>query len=204
LSEWIPRTNLGKMVLEGQITSIDQVFQMHYRILEPEIVDRLLPNLEQEVVDVKIVQRQTDAGEKTRFKALVVVGNRDGYVGIGTGKSAQVVLAIEKAIKNAKLNIIPVKRGCGSWECACGEPHSLLAKAEGKYGSVRMEILPAPRGLGLVAGETQKIILALAGIKDCWTRSFGETRTPLSVIGATYKALLQTNKLVLQDMWRAA
>ncbi|MCS6784446.1 MAG: 30S ribosomal protein S5 [Candidatus Caldarchaeum sp.] len=202
MGEWVPRTNLGRMVLEGKINSIEQVFQMHGKILEPEIVDKLLPNLEQEVIDVKLVQRQTDAGEKTRFKALVVVGNRDGYIGIGTGKSSQVVLAIEKAIRNAKMSIVPVKRGCGSWECACGEPHSVLVKSEGKYGSVRIELLPAPRGLGLVAGESQKIVLALAGIRDCWTKSFGETRTSLSVVGATYEALKETTKVVLPDLWR--
>lgn len=202
MSEWVPRTNLGRMVLEGKINSIDQVFQSHGRILEPEIVDKLLPNLEQEVIDVKLVQRQTDAGEKTRFKALVVVGNRDGYIGIGTGKSSQVVLAIEKAIRNAKLSIVPVKRGCGSWECACGEPHSVLVKSDGKYGSVRIQLLPAPRGLGLVAGESQKIVLALAGIRDCWTKSFGETRTSLSVVGATYEALKRTTEVVLPELWR--
>lgn len=193
---------MGRLVQEGKINSLDQIFQMHGRVLEPEIVDRLLPNLEQEVIDVKLVQRQTDAGEKTRFKALVVVGNRDGYIGIGTGKSTQVVLAIEKAIRNAKLNIVPVVRGCGSWECACGEPHSLLVKSEGKYGSVRVQLLPAPRGLGLVAGESQKVVLALAGVKDCWTRSFGETRTSLSVVGAVYEALKRTAEAVLPSLWR--
>jgi small subunit ribosomal protein S5 len=202
LSDWVPKTTLGRLVYEGKITSIEQVFQEHHRLLEPQIVDRLIPNLEQEVVDVKMVQRQTDAGEKTRFKAVMVVGNRDGYVGIGTGKSSQVVLAIEKALNNAKLNIIPVKRGCGSWECACGEPHSLLVKSEGKYGSVRVTLMPAPRGLGLVAGETQKTVLTLAGIKDCWSRSFGETRTTLSVVGATYEALKQTSKIMLPELWR--
>jgi small subunit ribosomal protein S5 len=187
-----PRTTLGRLVANGEITSIEQVFQNHYRILEPEIVDRLLPNLEQEVIDVKLVQRQTDAGEKTRFKALLVVGNRGRFTwALGQGKSSQVVLAIEKAIRNAKLNIIPVKRGCGSWECACGEPHSLLVKTEGKRGSVRIQLYPAPRGLGLVAGESQKVILTLAGIKDVWTKSFGETRTSLSVVGATFEALKQ-------------
>lgn len=202
MGEWVPVTTLGRLVQEGKITSIEQVFQENHRILEPQIVDHLLPNLEQEVVDVKMVQRQTDAGEKTRFKAVVVVGNRDGYVGIGAGKSAQVVIAIEKALNNAKLNIIPVKRGCGSWECACGEPHSLLVKTEGKCGSVRITLMPAPRGLGLVAGETQKIVLTLAGIKDCWSRSFGETRTSLSVVGATYEALKNTNKIALPSLWK--
>lgn len=202
MGEWMPVTTLGRLVQEGRLTSIEQVFQENHRILEPQIVDHLIPNLEQEVVDVKMVQRQTDAGEKTRFKAVVVVGNRDGYVGIGTGKSSQVVIAIEKALNNAKLNIIPVKRGCGSWECACGEPHSLLVKTEGKCGSVRITLMPAPRGLGLVAGETQKIVLTLAGVKDCWSRSFGETRTSLSVVSATYEALKNTNKISLPSLWR--
>jgi len=202
MSEWTPRTTLGRMVQEGKITSVEQVFQNHYKITEPEIVDYLLPGLEQEVVDVKLVQRQTDAGERTRFKAIVVVGNRDGYVGVGTGKSVHVVSAIEKALNNAKLNIIPVRRGCGSWECACGEPHSLLVKSEGKYGSVRMVLLPAPRGLGIVAGETQKTVLELAGVRDCWTRSFGETRTTLSIIGSTYIALRNTNKITLPSLWK--
>ncbi|MDJ0269380.1 MAG: 30S ribosomal protein S5 [Aigarchaeota archaeon] len=190
------------MVQEGKITSIEQIFQNHYKIVEPEIVDYLLPGLEQEVIDVKLVQRQTDAGEKTRFKAIVVVGNRDGYVGIGTGKSVHVVSAIEKALRDAKLNIIPVRRGCGSWECACGEPHSLIVKSDGKWGSVRVSILPGPRGLGIVAGETQKTVLELAGVKDCWTRSFGETRTTLSTVGATYMALRNTNKIVLPELWK--
>jgi len=202
-SEWVPKTTLGRMVLEGKITSIEQVFQNHYRITEPEIVDYLLPGLEQEVIDVKIVQRQTDAGEKTRFQAIVVVGNRDGYVGLGTGKAVHVVSAIEKAVRNAKLNIIQVRRGCGSWECGCGEPHSLVVATEGKWGSVRLQILPGPRGLGIVAGEVPKRILELAGVRDCWTRSFGETRTSLSFVGAAYMALRNTNKVVLPELWRA-
>ncbi|MEM2329197.1 MAG: 30S ribosomal protein S5, partial [Nitrososphaerota archaeon] len=102
----------------------------------------------------------------------------------------------------AKLNIIPVKRGCGSWECACNEPHSLVTKVEGKYGSVKMVLIPAPKGLGIVAGDMQKAVLEMAGIKDCWTRSFGETRTTLSVVGATYMALKNTNKVVLPSLWK--
>jgi len=199
---WVPRTELGRMVLEGKITSMEQIFQNHLKITEPEIVDYLLPGLEQEVIDVKIVQRQTDAGEKTRFKAIVVVGNRDGYVGLGTGKAVHVVSAIEKAIRAAKLNIIPVRRGCGSWECGCGEPHSMSTITGGKWGSVKLYILPGPRGLGIVAGEVPKRLLELAGVRDCWTRSFGETRTTLSFVGATYMALRNTNKIVMPEMWR--
>ncbi|MEM0261900.1 MAG: 30S ribosomal protein S5, partial [Nitrososphaerota archaeon] len=172
-SSWIPKTKVGRMVKSGQITSIDEIFANNLKITEPEIVDYLLPGLEQEVIDIKLVQKQTDAGERSRFKAIAVVGNRDGYVGLGTGKSVHVVSAIEKAIRNAKMNLTPVVRGCGSWECSCGTPHSLPVKVEGKWGSVKIQLLPGPRGLGIVAGETARIVLDLAGVQDVWTKTFG-------------------------------
>jgi len=201
VEEWIPRTKVGRMVKEGRITSIEELFANNLRITEVEIVDHLLPELEQEVLDINLVQKQTAAGERSRFRAIAIVGNRDGYVGLGTGKAVHVVSAIEKAVKNAKLNIIPVRRGCGSWECACGAPHSLPTKVEGKRGSVRIELIPGPRGLGIVAGEAARIVLELAGVQDVWTRTYGETRTTLSFAGATFEALRNTNKIVLPSMW---
>jgi small subunit ribosomal protein S5 len=189
------------MVKEGRITSIAELFAQNFKITEPEIVDYLLPNLEQEVLDINLVQKQTAAGERSRFRAIVIVGNRDGYVGLGTGKAVHVVSAIEKAVKNAKMNIIPVRRGCGSWECACGQPHSLSTKVEGKRGSVRIELIAGPRGLGIVAGEAARIVLELAGVEDVWTRTYGETRTTLSFAGAVIEALRNTNKIVLPTMW---
>ncbi|MCF8885417.1 MAG: 30S ribosomal protein S5 [Nitrososphaerota archaeon] len=201
-SSWIPKTKVGRMVKSGQITSIDEIFANNLKITEPEIVDYLLPGLEQEVIDIKLVQKQTDAGERSRFKAIAVVGNRDGYVGLGTGKSVHVVSAIEKAIRNAKMNLTPVVRGCGSWECSCGTPHSLPVKVEGKWGSVKIQLLPGPRGLGIVAGETARIVLDLAGVQDVWTKTFGETRTTLSFAGATYMALKNTNKIILPSLWK--
>ncbi|MCD6592010.1 MAG: 30S ribosomal protein S5 [Thaumarchaeota archaeon] len=201
LENWVPRTKVGRMVKEGKITSIAEIFANNLRITEVEIVDYLLPGLEQEVLDINLVQKQTAAGERSRFRAIAIVGNRDGYVGLGTGKAVHVVSAIEKAVKNAKLNIIPVRRGCGSWECACGAPHSLPTKVEGKRGSVRIELIPGPRGLGIVAGEAARIVLELAGVEDVWTRTYGETRTTLSFAGATFEALKNTNKIVLPSMW---
>ena len=201
LEDWIPRTRVGRMVKEGKITSIAEIFANNLRITEVEIVDYLLPGLEQEVLDINLVQKQTAAGERSRFRAIAIVGNRDGYVGLGTGKAVHVVSAIEKAVKNAKLSIIPVRRGCGSWECACGAPHSLPTKVEGKRGSVRIELIPGPRGLGIVAGEAARIVLELAGVEDVWTRTYGETRTTLSFAGATFEALKNTNKIVLPSMW---
>ena len=113
--EWEPVTSVGRMVKEGQITSIEDLFQMGYPIKEHEIIDLLLPDLQEEVIDINLVQKQTDAGEKSRFKATVIVGNENGYVGIGESKAPEIGPAIRKAILRAKLNIIPVRRGCGSW-----------------------------------------------------------------------------------------
>ena len=199
---WKPRTKLGRLVVEGKITSIEEVFMQGYQIKEPEIVDILLPELKSEILDVTIVQRQTEAGERTRCKSIVAVGNEDGYVGVGVGKAKHVRTSIEKAIKDAKLNLIPVRRGCGSWECRCDRPHSLPFRVEGKCGSVRVILLPGPRGLGLVAGETAKIILRLAGIKDCWSRTFGQTSTVQSFAFAVYNALKQTYKMITPLDWR--
>ncbi len=198
---WAPRTALGRMVLEGKITSIDEVFSQGLKIKEPEIVDILLPNLESEVLDVSIVQKQTDAGERTMFKSIVVVGNHDGFVGLGAGVARQVRSAIEKGILNAKLNIFPVRRGCGSWECDCGEPHSLPYRVSGKCGSVRVEIIPGPKGLGIVAGEVAKRIIDFAGVKDCWTKSFGSTKTTPSYAFATYNALKNTYRILTPAEW---
>lgn len=201
LEEWTPRTRLGRLVLEGKISSIEEIFAEGMRIREPEIVDMLLPDLQEEVIHIGIVQKQTDAGEKTRFKAIVVVGNGNGYVGIGSGKANQVRTTIEKAASEARLNVTMVRRGCGSWECGCGQPHSLPFETIGKSGSVVIKIIPGPRGLGLVASEVAKVILRLAGIKDCWTKSYGQTRTVPSFAYAVYNALKRTYEIVTPMDW---
>ncbi|RLI22796.1 30S ribosomal protein S5 [Candidatus Bathyarchaeota archaeon] len=201
IEEWVPRTRLGRLIQEGKITSIEEIFMEGYRIREPEIVDVLLPELEEEVININLVQKQTDAGEQSRFKAIVAVGNRDGYVGLGSGKARQVRTAIEKAALDARLNITPVRRGCGSWECGCGKPHSLPFQVKGKCGSVEVVLIPGPRGLGLVASEVAKIILSLAGVKDCWTRSYGSTRTVPSFAYAVFDALKKTYSVVTPSDW---
>jgi small subunit ribosomal protein S5 len=189
------------MIQEGRITSIEEIFMAGLQLREPQIVDTLLPDVQEEVINVNLVQKQTDAGEKSRFKAVVAVGNRDGYVGLGFGKAKQVRNAIEKAAADARLKIVPVRRGCGSWECGCGKHHSIPFKIEGKCGSVRIDVIPGPRGLGLVASEVAKVILGLAGIKDCWTRSFGSTRTVPSFAYAVFDALKKTYSLITPTDW---
>jgi small subunit ribosomal protein S5 len=198
---WVPRTRLGKMIQEGRITSIEEVFMAGIQMKEPQIVDSLIPDLQEEVININLVQKQTDAGEKSRFKAIVAVGNRDGYIGLGSGKAPQVRNAIEKAAADARMKIVPVRRGCGSWECGCGKLHSIPFQIEGKTGGVRVVFIPGPRGLGLVASEVAKVILGLAGIKDCWTRSYGSTRTIPSFAYAVFDALKQTYNLIVPTDW---
>jgi len=201
LESWTPRTRVGKLVSEGRITSLEELFAEGYKIREPEIADVLVPELQEEVLSINIVQRQTDAGEKTRFRALVAVGNGDGVLGLGLGKARHIRVAIDKAATDARMNLIIVRRGCGSWECGCGRPHSLPFRVEGKCGAVRVVLLPGPRGLGLVAGELGKAILRLAGIKDCWTRTYGPTYTAVSYAFAMFNALKKTYEMVIPEDW---
>lgn len=193
-SPWKPRTELGIMVAEGKVNSMDQIYENGMRIQEFEIVKHLLPDIKTNVIHVGIVQKQTDAGEMTRFSALVAAGNEAGWFGIGMGKASQMRIAIDKATTNSYLNIIPVKLGCGSWECRCNQFHSIPFKVTGKGGSVTIEIVPGPRGLGLVAGENIRVLLKLAGIKDAWTKSFGSTSTMTSTSIAIFNSLRGTYK----------
>jgi small subunit ribosomal protein S5 len=195
--EWIPKTKLGKLVKGGDITSIEQIYEKNLSILEPEIVDTLVPNIEDEVLKIKMVQRTTDSGRKGSFMITAAVGNKDGYIGVGTGKGNEVRPTIERAIKNAKKNLVHVRRGCGSWECACGEAHSLPFKIKGKHSSVKVELLPAPKGTGIVAGKTARKVLTLAGVKDVWSHTTGDTRTVVNFARATLDALSKTRKMRL-------
>ncbi|MBO8174811.1 MAG: 30S ribosomal protein S5 [Thermococcus sp.] len=202
LEEWQPKTKLGMLVKEGQITDIHEIFRKGYQIKEPEIVDVLLPEVNarenQQILDIALTVRMTDSGRRVRFRVLAAVGNRDGYVGLGIGHGKEVGIAIRKAINYAKMNIIEIKRGCGSWECRCRRPHSVPFTVEGKEGSVRVKLIPGPRGLGLVIGDVGKKILTLAGVKDVWSQSFGETRTTVNFAKAVFDALYNTNKVAIK------
>jgi len=189
---WIPKTSIGKRVVAGEINSMEEILSKGLRIQEAGIVKKLLPDLKTEVIDVGIIQKMTPNGQSTRFKALVAAGNENGWLGIGMGKSKQMRIAIEKANNAAYLSVSPVKLGCGSWECRCDQNHSVPFKVKGKGGSVTIEILPAPRGLGLVAGRKIKNLLKMAGIKDAWTTAKGSTPTMNSTSKAVLECLRQT------------
>jgi small subunit ribosomal protein S5 len=191
---WEPKTRLGRKVAEGEISSMEQALESGLPLKEPEIVDQLLPGLDDEVLDINMVQRMTDSGRRVKFRCVCAVGNRDGFVGYAEGRDDQVGGAIQKAIEVAKLNIIKVERGSGSWEDRSDQPHSLARRTKGKAGSVTVELIPAPLGLGLAASETVRNVLELAGIENAWTKSFGNTRTTLNLAKATYIALENASK----------
>jgi small subunit ribosomal protein S5 len=197
--EWIPVTRLGKMVKEGKLKTISDVLDTHMPIREAGIVDMLVPNLEDEVIEIKMVQKMSDSGRKVKFAATVVVGNRDGYVGMGHAKARETGDAIEKAISNAKINIIEIKRGCGSWECGCGRSHTLPYEVIGKSGSVRVYLKPAPQGVGLAIGDIPKKVLAIAGIQDTWGFSEGHTKSTVNFAYATFNALKETSKFKINE-----
>ncbi len=191
---WVPKTRLGKKVVGGEIKSLDELFASNLPLKEPEIVNLLL-ELEDEVIDVKIVQRMTDSGRRMTSRVAVVVGNGDGILGFGVAKGKEVGPTIQRAVEHAKLNIFEVRRGCGSWECGCGRPHSLAMKSIGKCGSVEVTIKPAPRGVGLVIGSNVKPILKLAGIEDIWSFARGNTQCTFNFAKATVDALRNSAKI---------
>ena len=193
--EWEPKTNLGRMVKEGTITDIDEILEKGLPIMELEIVNTLLPDLEEEVMDVNLVQRMHKSGRKVNFRVIVAVGNKKGYVGLGQGKAKEVGPAIRKAVDNAKYNIIKVRRGCGDWGCVCGREHTVPFKVSGKSGSVRVTLIPAPGGVGLAVGNVGKTILGLAGIDDVWSQTMGQTQTTINFANAVFDALKQLSRI---------
>ena len=142
-------------------------------------------------------QKKTAEGNKPKFAALAIVGNKNGYVGIGYGKSKETVPAREKAIRKAKLNLIKIRRGCGSWECGCKNPHSIPFEVNTRCGSVIVILKPAPKGTNLCVEKECAKILNFAGIKDVYSKTFGQSRTKYNLIKACFACLkkLSTTKV---------
>jgi len=207
LEEWKPRTKLGQLVRDKKLKDIDEALSK--KILEEEIVDLLL-NTKSEILNIgqskgkfgggkrrawRQTQRKTKEGNVPTFASMVVAGNGDAYVGLGFGRAKETLPAREKALRKAKLNIIKIKRGCGSFDCTCGEEHSVPFIVEGKMGSCKVKLMPAPQGTGLVIGDECKKILRLAGIKDVYSVTNGKIRTTVNLAKACIEALKQTNKM---------
>ncbi len=205
LESWKPKTLLGKRVKEGKIKNIDEILDQ--KILEEQAVDTLL-KLQSDVLLIgqskgkfgggkrrawKQTQRKTMEGNVPTFSCGVVVGDSNGHIGLGFGRAKETLPAREKALRKAKLNLIKVRRGCGSFDCLCEELHTVPLKVEGKCGSCVVRLYPAPQGTGLVIGDECKRILKLAGIKDVYSKTFGQTRSTINLAQACIAALKKTN-----------
>lgn len=180
------------------------------------------PELTVFVLQIKPVQKQTRAGQRTRFKAIVVIGDSEGHVGLGIKTSKEVATAIRAAIIIAKLSVLPIRRGY--WGTSLGEPHSLPTKESGKCGSVTVrvssllmsgcrqlrrtytdraiQLIPAPRGTGLVASPAVKRLLQLAGVQDIYTSSSGSTKTLENTLKATFVAVGNTYGFLTPNLWK--
>jgi len=206
IASWIPKTKLGKEVKTKKIKNIDEILDKNKKILEYEIVDSLL-NLKSDLILIgqskgkfgggkrrawRQTQRKTKEGNVPTFSALAVVGDENGHVGIGGGKSMETLPARDKAIRKAKLNIFKIKRACSAFDCSCSDEHTVPFKVEGKAGSVRVVLIPAPQGTGLVVGNELKKILKLAGIQDVYSQTFGQKKTTFNFIKACIDALKKT------------
>jgi small subunit ribosomal protein S5 len=197
LADWAPKTDLGKQVKNGAITTIDEIFSKGYKIREPEIVDSLL-QIAEEVVDTAKTTRVVRAGRKFSFRVTVLVGNKDGYIGVGTGKDVDRFPAINKAKRDAKLNLVKIYRGSGSWEEQPTEDqHSIPFKVTGQSGSVRVNLMPAPKGTGLAVGHNIRKVMEFAGIQNVWGKAKGNSGNTLNFVRAAINALEQTGKVKL-------
>lgn len=192
LENWVPKTKAGKMVKKGEITSIDQLYEKSLPIIEPEIIDALIPDLEEKLISFRKTCRVTQSGRNYSFTATVLVGDKNGHIGVATAKDLERWPALRKATKKAKLTLIPLRRGCGSWECSCKVGHSVPFKVTGKSCSVKVTLIPAPKGVGLAVGNAIKPVLELAGIRDVWNYTSGRSETTLNYIRATIDALRKT------------
>jgi len=201
--EWNPTTKLGRLVKNGKVTSFEEIFRFAIPIKEPQIVDHLVKRnqntLKDEVMKVKPVQKQTKAGQRTRFKAWVLIGDEAGHIGLGQKAHKEVQGAIKGATLDAKMNFYPVRKGY--WGNKIGQPHTVPFKMTGRCGSVRCRLVPAPRGSSLVAAPTSKKVLQFAGIQDCYTQSRGSTKTKGNFLYAVFRALLTSYTFLTPEFW---
>jgi small subunit ribosomal protein S5 len=208
IEAWEPKTKLGREVKDKKIKSVDDILKDKKKILEPEIVDSLI-ELKSDLLSIgqskgkfgggkrrawRQTQRKTKEGNVPKFSTMAVIGDENGHVGIGSGKAKETLPARDKAIRKAKLNVIKITRGDGSFDSVGGGNASIPFEVEGKCGSVKVKLMPAAPGTGLVVGDQLKKILKMAGIKDVYGKTSGRKRTSFNLAKACMDALIKTNR----------
>jgi len=198
---WVPLTKLGRLVNDGKIPTIEDIYLHSLPVKEAEIIDHYFApgTLKDEIMKIHPVQKMSSAGQTNRFVIYVLVGDTNGHIGLGAKCAKEVATAIRGGIIAAKLALIPVRRGY--WGAKLGLPHTVPMKVHGKCGSVRARLIPAPRGSGIVGSPVMKKMMAFAGIADCFTCSCGHTRTTANFAKATFEALKATYGYLTPDLW---
>merc|ERR1711966_116746 len=167
--EWVPCTKLGRLVKEGRITSIEDIYLHSLPIKEYQIVDTIFSagQLKDDVMKIMPVQKQTSAGQRNRFKIMVGIGDSAGHVGLGHKSAKEVATAIRGALVDAK-----------------------------------MQLIPAPRGTGVVGSPATKKMLQFAGISDCFSSSRGHTKCRCNFLKAVFACMKSTYGFLTPDMWK--
>jgi small subunit ribosomal protein S2e len=199
--KWIPMTKLGRLVYEQKIQKIEDIYLHGLAIREYQIIDSFFPpgSLKDEVCKIHPVQKMTSAGQRNRFVAYALVGDSNGHIGLGNKVGKEVATAIRGACIDAKLRLIPIRRGY--WGTKLGQPHTVPMKVHGKCGSVSVRLIPAPRGTGIVGSPTLKKMMAFSGVSDVYSASCGHTRTKGNFMKATFEALRNTYTFITPDLW---